>query len=438
MALSHLSVLSFFNVVILFSWVAFRELGGIPVTILALVVSLWASLKTGSYGVSSLLMLSFAATAFIGYAYLGMKNRIAQLYSLKAEKLSEELNVLSNNMSRDRVYVDSLEEKLQRYSSVKEVAEVLSTDLVLENINNLIIEKTALTIGKPGRIQLFLVDVKKQELMLSASDGMAKIMTKKGDIFDHWVLRQRKSLVIEDVTRDFRFSAGNIEEARENFRSLIETPIMSENKLIGILRVDSMKESTYSHDDLRLLDIVADLGAVAIQNAMLYSRTQELAIKDGLTGLTVRRYFMERFQEELKRAARKKGKLSLLMLDIDHFKEYNDKYGHTAGDLVLRHMARSISSMVREGDIVARYGGEEMAVLFLGLDRSKAAEEAEAIRKRIQGEPLILRKHKAHVTVSIGVSSYPEDAILEEELIKAADERLYKAKAAGRNKVCAR
>ena len=101
-------------------------------------------------------------------------------------------------------------------------------------------------------------------------------------------------------------------------------------------------------------------------------------------------------------------------------------------------MARNISSKVREGDVVARYGGEEMAILMIGLDKAKASDEAESIRKRIQDEPLTLRRHKAHVTVSIGVSSYPEDAILEEELIKIADDRLYKAKAAGRNKVCAK
>ena len=432
----YISGLAFYNVIILFGWVALREFGGIPITVLVLASALWLALRTEYYG-SSFFIVLYLITAFVGYIYLTIKIRIDQLYSLRSEKLAEEINVLSNNMSRDEAYVESLEEKLERYSSVKEVAESLSTNLVLDNITNLIIEKTASTIAKPGRILLFLVDVRKQELMLSASDKVSKIMTKKGDIFDHWVLRQRKPLVIEDVAKDFRFAADDIEEARHSFRSLIETPLMSENKIVGILRMDSMNESLYTHDDLRLLDIVADLGAVAIENATLFARTQELAIRDGLTGLAVRRYFMERFQAELRRAARTKGKLSLLIIDIDHFKEYNDKFGHTAGDLVLRHMARNISSMMREGDIVARYGGEEMAVLFLGRDKKAAAAEAEAIRKRIHEEPLTLRRHKAHVTVSIGVSSYPDDAVIEEELIKAADDRLYKAKAAGRNKVCA-
>jgi diguanylate cyclase (GGDEF)-like protein len=432
----YLSLLAFFNAVILLGWVALREFGGIPITTVVVIFTLWLSLRTGYYG-TGLFILTFLFTAFAGYLYLTARNKVDQLYALRSEKLSEEINVLSSDMNRDIAYVESLEDKLARYSSVKEVAEALSADLVLENINKLIIDRTMQVIGKPGRVLLFLVDVKKQELMLSASDGVSKILTKKGDVFDHWVLRQRKSLVIDDLAKDFRFAADDTEDAKESFRSIIETPLVSENKVIGILRYDSLKESAFSHDDLRLLDFIADLGAVAIENATLFSTTQELAIKDSLTGLAVRRYFMERFEEEIRRSALRKGQMSLLMIDIDHFKKYNDQFGHTAGDLVLRHMARSISSMVREGDMVARYGGEEMAVLFIGLDKEKAAIEAEAIRKRIEEEPLMLRKHKARVTVSIGVSSYPQDAMLEEELIKIADERLYKAKAAGRNRVCA-
>ena len=184
------------------------------------------------------------------------------------------------------------------------------------------------------------------------------------------------------------------------------------------------------------MDIIGHLGAVAIQNALLYSRTQELAIKDGLTGLVVRRYFLERFLQEIKRAARNNRTLSLLIFDIDYFKAYNDRYGHTAGDLVLKHLARTITSMMREGDIVGRYGGEEIVALLYGRDKTEAESEAEEIRKVIRNKPLTLRRHAANITVSIGLSSYPEDAVLEEELIKVADERLYKAKARGRDRVC--
>ncbi|MCX5686089.1 MAG: sensor domain-containing diguanylate cyclase, partial [Candidatus Omnitrophica bacterium] len=254
--------------------------------------------------------------------------------------------------------------------------------------------------------------------------------------FDHWVLKNRKSLIVEDVTMDFRFSTGDIEASNDTFRSLIETPLVVEDKVIGILRMDSLEALRYSQDDLRLLDIIANLSAVTIQNARLYSRTEELSRKDGVTGLVVRRYFLERFEEEVERAAINKGMLSVLILDIDHFKNYNDKYGHAAGDLVLRHLAKTLGSLIREGDIAARYGGEEMVLVLCGRNKKEAQTAAEEIRKAVKDRPLVLRRHTANITVSIGLATYPEDAMREEDLIKIADKRLYKAKDGGRDRVC--
>ena len=124
------------------------------------------------------------------------------------------------------------------------------------------------------------------------------------------------------------------------------------------------------------------------------------------------------------------------MLDIDLFKEYNDQFGHAVGDIVLKHLARTMLSMVREGDIVARYGGEEIVVMLCGRNKKEAALEAEAIRNAVKNNPVTLRRQTANVTVSIGIASYPEDSLPAEGLIRIADERLYKAKAQGRDKVC--
>jgi diguanylate cyclase (GGDEF)-like protein len=227
-----------------------------------------------------------------------------------------------------------------------------------------------------------------------------------------------------------------LKKAEKAFRTLIAAPLLSENKVIGILRMDSLREDAYSQDDLRLLDILADLGAAAVENAILYSKTQELAIKDSLTGLFVRRYFSERFHEEVQRAAMKKGELALLILDIDNFKNYNDEYGHAAGDLVLRYLSRTLNGLVRGGDMVARYGGEELIILLVGRNKKDAASEAEEFRKTIKEKPLSFRRHVANITISIGLAGYPEDGVLEEELMKLADKRLYKAKKGGRDRVC--
>lgn len=424
-----------FNIPILFAWVAFGIVGGLSIGIFSILAVSLFNLRMG-ISLYFIFALSFFITIFLAWSIWRIKNELGSSRALKLEKLDEEINILSNNIKSKKSSICSLEEKLMRYSLLKEVSESLSTVLTLEEINRLIVDRALKILGKPGRSLLFLVNVEKQELMLSFSKDDSKIMAKKGDAFDRWVLRNRKSLIIEDVAEDFRFPANSADESKHVFKSLIATPLISENKVIGILRVDSLAESEYAQDDLRLLDIVADLGAVAIQNAFLYSRTQELATKDSLTGLFVRRYFIERFKEEMNRAARKKGALSLLLLDIDHFKDYNDKFGHVSGDLMLKHITRTINSMLIEGDLTARYGGEEIVILLCGRNKKQAIAEAEEIRKVIKNKPLMLRRHETRATVSIGLSSYPEDALIEEEMVRIADERLYKAKSSGRDRVC--
>ena len=425
-----------YNIAIIFAWLAFGIPFGSAVTCLSVVFVLLLDLRAGltSY---SIFTLSFFLTAFLGFIYCRARNKSNDLHRLKLEKLSEDINVLSNEIAKKRKEIFSAEEKLKRYAILKEVIDSFSTQLLFDDVTKLIMEKTLKTLDKPGRILLFLVDTEKQELMLSASQGATERVTaKKGDLFDRWVLKARKPLIVEDMVTDFRFSTDSHGDLKEIFRSLVAAPLVSGDKVIGILRMDNAREFTYTQDDLRLLDIIADLGAVAIENALLYAKTQELAIRDSLTGLAVRRYFLERLQEEVKRTAIKKGRLSLLMIDIDHFKIYNDQFGHATGDIVLKHLARTMSSMMREGDIAARYGGEEIVIMLCGRDKKEALLEAEEIRKAVKDNPIILRRHTANVTVSIGVSSYPEDALPAEGLIRMADERLYKAKAKGRDRVC--
>ena len=424
-----------FNIAIILSWISLGIIGGILLTILAFVIGLSGAIRSGYYS-SATWTWSYIVTMFIGYNYWKTANKLKRDFSLKHEKLDEDINILSDTIHKKRDDMKHLDEKLLRYLVLKDVAEALTTTLTLDDIAAIIIKRASNTINKEGGTMLYLVDVERQELMLSASQGEPHVKAKKGDIFDLWVLKHGIPLIIEDVTKDFRFSSADAESVKGLFRSLIISPLSSGDKVIGILRMDSLKEGLYTQDDLRLLDIIGNLGAVAIQNSFLYSCIQDLAIKDSLTGLYVRRYFVKRFQEEIKRAARKRGSLSLLMLDIDRFKSYNDKFGHAAGDLVLKYMSNTIKSSVREGDLVARYGGEEIAILLINVGKDEAKKIAESVRKKIKNTPFVLRREEQDLTVSIGLSNYPKDSTLEEELIKIADNRLYKAKGLGRNMTC--
>jgi len=227
-------------------------------------------------------------------------------------------------------------------------------------------------------------------------------------------------------------------EDKRPIRSLIATPLIVGEKTLGILRVDSAVAQQFSTDDLRFLRTIADLTSVAIENAQLYERLETMAIKDGLTGLYLRRHMLERLQEEISREMRRGQELSFLMVDLDRFKQYNDTFGHMAGDIVLKTIALILEEHFdKPGDLVCRYGGEEFCVLLPDCSKPKALQLANELRKKIEVREIILRREKTHITTSIGVATFPKDAKGKDDLIFKADEALYQAKESGRNKVCA-
>lgn len=427
--------ISSLNISILFAWLAADLPGGVVLTVLSIGIAGLFNLRTDFYG-SPLFILQFFCASLAGYAFFTLRSSVTRSGALRLEKALEERNALMNARDERRRGIGVLAKKVVGYSVLKSVVESFSSVLGVDEISALILDRSLETIGKKGRALIYLVDVEKQELSLAASRNESRVKEKRGDVFDRWVLRHRRSLLVEDVERDFRFPSREAGEASRTLSSLIASPLMSEDKVVGVVRIDSVESGFFTQDDLRLLDIIADLGAVALQNSYLYAKTQELAIRDGLTGLFVRRYFMDRFGKELKRVALKQGMLAVLILDIDHFKDYNDRYGHTAGDLVLKHLAGVVGSMAREGDIVARYGGEEIVIVLSGRDRAQAVAEAEALRRAIAERPFDLRRHQTRITASIGVAHYPEDALSEESLLHVADARLYAAKRLGRDRVC--
>jgi len=188
-------------------------------------------------------------------------------------------------------------------------------------------------------------------------------------------------------------------------------------------------------DDYERFVILASQVALQIERIRLFEEVERLSITDGLTDTYLRRYLMERFAEELARAKESKLSLSFIMADLDYFKRCNDSFGHLVGDAVLREIAYAIKKNVREIDLVARFGGEEFLVLLPEADKKGALIVAERIRKAI--DTLIIKAYdeSIDITISMGISSFPEDGDLSEELIEKADKALYEAKNEGRNRV---
>lgn len=335
----------------------------------------------------------------------------------------------------------SLKDKSERYGELNAMIKEINQTPALEAITDKISETAFRLIARrKGNSILYLVDDQTQKIGIvktKKEDSSLVIKAKEGDIFDTWVLRHASPLLVEDVNKDFRFDIAKIEaqQARE-VGSLISAPFISAHRFLGIIRLDHPRPGFYTLDDLRFLATICDTGAVALENSRYFQRTQQLAIHDELTGLYTKGYFMERLNEELKRSQRQNRSLSLLMLDIDFFKKYNDKFGHTAGDLVLRILSENTAEFLgSRSPVVCRFGGEEFCTILPGSSKEGARRIAEDLRRRIEALKITLRRQVSGITVSIGVSTFPEDAHDPQELIIKADRAMYDAKQKGRNRV---
>lgn len=206
--------------------------------------------------------------------------------------------------------------------------------------------------------------------------------------------------------------------------------LFSQARLIGAIVLARPKDGQEA-----LLRLVAGQVALHLRRVQLYQAVQEMALFDGLTGVFVRRHVMERLQEEFQRGQRLQYPLSVLMIDIDHFKQYNDAYGHLVGDVALQEVARLIRQGVRGLDVVGRYGGEEFLCVLPEADGPAAKQVAERIRSQVALKPLRAYDETTQITISIGVASYPKDALQPDALVESADVALYRAKDEGRNRV---
>jgi len=213
--------------------------------------------------------------------------------------------------------------------------------------------------------------------------------------------------------------------------SLVAVGLFYEDRPIGVLSMDNITKEQID----RFL-IVAGQFELELQKVKLYEMVQQLSILDGLTGIFVRRHFIERSQDELRRSMKHKLNLSCLMIDVDLFKNCNDKYGHLVGDVVLKRIAEIIKENIREVDFVGRYGGEEFCIMLPDTSKIGAVNVAERLKIAVENSIFNAYDENVKITISIGTSIFPEDASDLNQLIDFADQAMYKAKSEGRNKVC--
>ena len=227
------------------------------------------------------------------------------------------------------------------------------------------------------------------------------------------------------------------EPLRSDTRSVMLAPMINRNKTIGILLAESSIPGSFSERDEKMFWVVARSAAMAIDNAALHRQMEELTMIDNLTGAFNYRYFTDKLEEEKRRAARYDAPLSLIMLDIDHFKKLNDSFGHEVGNIVLKGVTQIVRGCIRDTDISCRYGGEEFAVILPQTPLDDAQRIAKRIRIMIERTTFEVGDNidKQGVTVSIGVTSFPENGYPQAELVRLADQAMYRAKGVGRNAV---
>ncbi|MGA7194372.1 MAG: diguanylate cyclase [Anaerolineales bacterium] len=237
--------------------------------------------------------------------------------------------------------------------------------------------------------------------------------------------------------------------SEDHTQSVVAVPILFHNQIKGMISAQSYQANSYTNDDLELLEMLAAHAAIALENAKLFSEMQEIADKDPLTSpMYNRRKFYELAEREFARAKRYPASLSAMMLDVDHFKNVNDQFGHKIGDLVLKMIAQICMQNVRNVDIVGRHGGEEFIILFPATNAKSAAEVAERIRRQVVEANInnggqffetvngtMISPETMHVTVSIGIAELDGTYTSIDILVDHADRAMYLAKNEGRNRV---
>jgi diguanylate cyclase (GGDEF)-like protein len=243
------------------------------------------------------------------------------------------------------------------------------------------------------------------------------------------VIESAKPVLVRNTEERDRLTSKKIGEGPTTVQSIVAVPMIAGGRTIGAISTQSYEVNAYDERHLKLLSAIAEQSAVAVQNAKLYERAKELAENDALTGLPHQRSVQERLAYELKRARRASSKLSLLMMDIDKFKAFNDTYGHPVGDRVLKEVSSVLRRVARETDVIGRYGGDEFCAILPETDREQAWKFAERLSAEVTREPFRIDEQQSiPIRLSIGVAVYPDECEGRDDLIGVADASLYAAK----------
>lgn len=344
-----------------------------------------------------------------------------------------ELEKRIESLEKENIILDS---KILELYTLYSISKKLSMATQLEEIFNGTMEHISRSL-QIDDFCILLKDESGEVLKVSASHGdvdLTDITLSVGEGLTGKVALTGEKILARDVSKEpeFLFYKGK----KKNIGSFLCIPLMgSDGRVIGILNVHKPEVNAFAVTDLELFEEVAGQIAIALDKALSFRNIKELSIRDELTGLYNRRYFFDYFEKDMERAKRYGRELSLIIIDIDYFKNFNDTNGHLLGDKALKKVASLLSDAVRTADVVARFGGEEFVVLLPEVGKDYAMQVAEKLREVIELEKFEGEENQpgGKLTATFGVSSFSDDTAYATELIDCADKALYTGKTKGRN-----
>lgn len=326
------------------------------------------------------------------------------------------------------------------FSALEQVYKSIATVLDKEELYDTILAKSA-ELVEAERSSLMIIDNTGATLSMKSAKGIDSALfgdmsVKVGHGIAGRTAESGLPCMVRDISAEIR---GHESKPKYKTKSFISIPLKLDNRVVGVINVsDKITGEVFSDEDMQLLLSFANYASIALDRGAYYSLNEELkklSMTDSLTGIFNRRYFRERILEEAERVRRHNEFFSLFMIDIDDFKKFNDKYGHAAGDEIIKGVADAIRDCVRSMDIVARVGGEEFVVILPHTDKLAAKLIAERIRLSVGYFCEPIRGLNERPTVSIGVAEYPSDAGDTDELVHRADKAMYEGKRAGKDRV---
>jgi len=331
--------------------------------------------------------------------------------------------------------------KIEILTSLYKIGKLLTSTLNTEELLKLVMEKVGELLSAKNW-SLMLLDEEKQELYFEivvgeSSDKIKGLRIKADQGIAGWVANHKQPVLVSDVSKDKRFLSNIDNLSGFKTQSLICTPLICRDKVLGVIELVNKKVGEeFTEEDLEILKHLSDYIAIAIDNARNFEKIQELTIKDDLTCLYNTRFFHEMLEREIKRSMRKRRELSLIFMDLDHFKEVNDTHGHICGSKLLKEVANVIIASVRNIDIPIRYGGDEFVIILPETNKECAKGVAERILYNIRNTDFLKEEMlNLKLTASIGYATFPDDAKDKTELIKMADNAMYRVKNTTRNNI---